>query len=60
MWTLSMDSWKLYSMGDLVRLLDDDGMPYLRQNLADGVEIRVVSRPQLGCSAPGHNGRFVI
>ena len=60
MWTLSMDSWKLYSMGDLVRLLDDDGMPYLRQSGSDGVEIRVVSRPQLGCSAPGHNGRFTI
>lgn len=60
MWTLSMDTWKLYSMGDLVRLLDDDGMPYLRQYDQDGVEIRVVSRPQLGCFAPGHNGRFVI
>jgi len=60
LWTLSMDTWKLYSMGDLVRLLDDDGMPYLRQYDQDGVEIRVVSRPQLGCFAPGHNGRFVI
>lgn len=60
MWALQMDTWKLYSMGDLVRVLDDDGLPYLRQADADGVEIRIVSRPQLGCNAPGHNGRFTI
>lgn len=60
MWALQMDTWTLYSMGDLVRVLDDDGLPYLRQATTDGVEMRLVSRPQLGCNAPGWNGRFAI
>jgi hypothetical protein len=60
MWALQMDTWTLYSMGDLVRVLDDDGMPYLRQATTDGVELRMVSRPELGNAAPGWNGRFVI
>lgn len=60
MWALQMDTWKLYSMGELVRVLDDDGLPYLRQATTDGVEIRVVSRPQVGCMAPGWNGRFAV
>lgn len=60
MWVFQTDTWKVYSMGDLVRVLDDDGLPYLRQASADGVELRVVTRPQLGCVAPGWNGRFAI
>lgn len=59
-WVLQMNTWKLYSMGELVRILDDDGLPYLREASSDGVEVRVVSRPQLGCMAPGWNGRFAI
>jgi hypothetical protein len=60
MWALSMDSWTVYSMGEMIHVLDDDGMPVLREAAADGVEMRVVARPQVGTNAPGHNGAFEI
>lgn len=59
-WALQLDTWTLYSMGEVPRLLDDDGNPYLRQNDADGVEIRSVYRAELGCGAPGWNGRITL
>lgn len=55
-----LDTWKLCTMGNLVDFLDDDGMPYLRQATADAVELRVVSRGNLVCYAPGKNGNFLI
>lgn len=55
-----LDTWKLCTMGNLVDFLDDDGMPYLRQAAADAVELRVVSRGNLICEAPGKNGNFLI
>lgn len=59
-WALQLDTWTLYSMGEVPRLLDDDGNPYLRQSDADGVEIRSVYRAELGCGAPGWNGRISL
>jgi hypothetical protein len=59
-WCLTMDTWTFYSMGDMIRVLDDDGLPVLRNATTDGVEMRVVTRPQIGCDAPGWNGRFTI
>lgn len=53
---LSMDSWKLASLGPLARLLNADGNKLLRQSSADAYEVRVGSYAQLGCRAPGHNG----
>lgn len=55
-----LDTWKLCTMGNIVDFLDDDGMPYLRQAAADAVELRVVSRGNLICEAPGKNGNFLI
>lgn len=55
-----LDTWTLYSMGDMVRMLDNDGLPYLRQVTADGIEIQLVFRGQLACDAPGWNGNFAI
>lgn len=54
------DTWKLCTMGDMVKMLDDDGMPYLRVVDADAVELRIVSRGQLVCTDPGKNGNFQI
>jgi hypothetical protein len=42
------------------RFIDDDGNPYLRVSDADSVEIRSVYRANLGCGAPGWNGRFAL
>lgn len=55
-----IDTWKLCTMGDLVDFLDDDGMPYLRVAASDAVELRVVSRGNLVCYAPGKNGNFLV
>jgi hypothetical protein len=60
MWAMTMNTWTLHSMGEFIRVLDDDGLPVLRESTSDGVEMRVVSRPQVACEAPGWNGRFAI
>lgn len=52
---LDMSVWKLYSAGKAIRTIDDDDMSMLRQSDADGVEVRLVSRSQVGCRAPGRN-----
>lgn len=52
---LSLDMWKLYSLGKAVRVIDTDGLQMLRQASADGVEVRYGFYGNLGCRAPGHN-----
>lgn len=57
---LDMQTWKLYSLGECPRLIDNDGNKMLRQASADGVEVRAVYRAQLGCVAPGRNVRIKL
>ena len=52
---LQLDSWKLYSLGKAVRVIDSDGLQMLRQASADGVEVRYGFYGNLGCKAPGFN-----
>ncbi len=52
---LEMKTWKLYSLKKPVRILDQDGMKWLRESDSDGVEVRVGGYYQLGCQAPGKN-----
>lgn len=52
---LQLDTWKVYSLGKMVRVLDTDGLQMLRQSSADGVEVRYGGYLQLGCNAPGYN-----
>ncbi len=52
---LQMDTWKLYSLGKVPRIIDSDGLRLLRQATADGVEFRCVYYAQLACKAPGRN-----
>lgn len=59
-WCLQLDTWTLATMGQIPKMLDDDGMPYLRQAAADGVELRTVYRGNLVCNAPGWNGRIAL
>lgn len=59
-YALQMDTWVLVSIGKVPQVLNDDGLPYLRQNNADGVEVRNVYRANPGCRAPGWNGRFKL
>lgn len=55
-WALQMNTWELLSLGKAVRVIDTDGMKWLRQNSQDGIEIRLGSYSQLACRAPGYNG----
>lgn len=52
---LALDTWKLYSLGKAVRVIDTDGLQMLRQAGADGVEVRYGFYGNLGCRAPGFN-----
>lgn len=52
---LKMSTWKLYSLGKCVRVIDTDGLQMLRQATSDGVEVRYGSYSQVGCRAPGAN-----
>ena len=52
---VTMSTWKLYSLGKAVRVIDTDGLQMLRQASSDGVEVRYGSYSQVGCRAPGWN-----
>jgi hypothetical protein len=57
---LQKDTWKLYSLGDVPRFENSDGLMMLRQATSDGVEVRCKYYAQLGCVAPGKNGRVAL
>lgn len=57
---LQLNTWKLYSLGKAVRVIDADGLQMLRQASSDGVEVRYGFYGQLGCRAPGHNIRVTL
>lgn len=55
---LSMQYWKLYSLGKAPKILDSDGLKFLRESSADAVEVRVGYYAQMGCRAPGFNANI--
>jgi hypothetical protein len=57
---LQMDVWKLYSLGKAPKILDSDGLKFLRDSTADSVEVRVGYYAQLGCRGPGYNVRVAL
>lgn len=59
-WVLQKDTWKLYSLGEVPRFENSDGLKMLRQTTNDGVEVRAKYYAQLGCVAPGYNGRVAL
>lgn len=52
---VQLDMWKLYSLGKAVRVIESDGLSYLRQSTADGIEVRYGMYANMGCRAPGYN-----
>lgn len=52
---LQMDTWKLYSLGKAVRVIDTDGLQMLRQASSDGVEVRYGFYGNMGTRAAGYN-----
>lgn len=59
-WLLQLDTFKLYSLGKAVRVIDTDGLTMLRQASSDGVEVRYGFYGNLGCRAPGFNCRVTL
>lgn len=57
---VQLNTWKLYSLGKAVRVIDADGLQMLRQASSDGVEVRYGFYGQFGCRAPGHNIRVTL
>ena len=52
---LQLDTWKLKSLGEPVRLFDGDGLTMIRDPNGDNLLIRCFSYAQLSCRAPGWN-----
>ena len=50
-----LDTWKFWSLGEMVGVLNSDSLDMLRQATADGVEVRYGGYFNLGCNAPGWN-----
>lgn len=59
-WLLNKESWMHETCGDMVRLLDEDGLPFLRQASSDGYELRIKSLGNMYCKDPGSNGRVSL
>jgi len=59
-WLLQLDTWKLYTLGKAVRVIDTDGLTMLRQSTADGVEVRYGFYGNVGCRGPGFNCRVTL
>ena len=57
---LDMKSWALYSVGPAPMIDELDGNMLLRDPASDAVEARIVAYYQLGCNAPGHNGKLTL
>jgi len=57
---LSMQYWKLYSLGKAPKILDSDGLKFLRESSADAVEVRVGYYAQMGCRAPSYNANVQL
>lgn len=52
---LTLDTWKLYSMGSLPFVMDEDGLTIRKDAGADAWQIAIGGNPQLVCFEPGMN-----
>ena len=57
---LTLDEWKLYSLGKAIRMLDFDGLNILRSPTADSYEVRIGFYGNLGTAKPGFNIRLAL
>lgn len=59
-WMLTMDTWTFHTLGPATKFLMEDGLRILRQSNADGYEVRMVMRGNVGCTAPIWNARVSL
>jgi hypothetical protein len=52
---LTLSTWELKSLGELIKPLNSDGLQMLRMSNRDGVEVRYGYYSNLACHAPGKN-----
>lgn len=57
---LTLDTWKLCSIGEAVRLFEGDGLKLLRSYNSDSITFRVFSYSNIYCTAPGKNAIIKI
>lgn len=57
---LRMDNWWVFSMGELIRVQNGDGLQMLRRASSTDYEFRLISYPGLACNAPINNGRVSL
>lgn len=57
---LTSNTWQLFSIGEPVRIVDQDGLKMVRMASADAFEVRVFSWSQLGCQLPGANAVITL
>ena len=56
----SLEDWKLWSMGELIAPIQEDGQVILRGAQTNTYEFRARSYPVLACMAPGYSGRVSL
>jgi hypothetical protein len=59
-WGVSMDNFGWATMGDAPRVINEDGLELLRASDSDSYELRVVSRHNFWCDAPGRLIRVTL
>jgi hypothetical protein len=57
---LRMENWWVFSMGELLRVQNGDGLQMLRRATSTDYEFRIISYPGLACNAPKNNGRVSL
>jgi hypothetical protein len=57
---LRLENWWLFSMGELLRVQNGDGLQMLRRASSTDYEFRLISYPGLACNAPKNNGRVSL
>jgi hypothetical protein len=57
---LELDTWEIWSLKDVPRILERDGNRTLREATADADELRVGGYLQMVCKAPGRNAVITL
>lgn len=57
---LQLDDWGLYTLGEAPRVLESMGNKFIWDADGDSIEVRVGMYGELGCRAPGHQGRILL
>lgn len=57
---LQLDTWVLASLGEAPKILEGLNQRFIWDANADSVEIRTGYYAQMGCVAPGYNGRITL